>query len=146
MRNCLRFGAAEGVAGHGAIGTVFIVGLYDVPSGKALSTAEIKLVVNRNTGGYRLITKQHTAMANRNPSGRCHCALREFLLYRQTDAVREHLGNSWKKLRRLRSENGAQAVNLPAALRCALGEQVYEELLGRVRSSNDPANAGAAPL
>lgn len=144
MRNCLRFGSARQVTRQGAIGTVFIVGIYDARSGKALSTAEIRVAGNRETGAYQLITKQHTAVANRQPSARCIGALREFLLHCQTEAVREHLRNSWRKLRHLRGGNGAQPVNLPAALRRTLGEQVYAELLGSIRKTSDAGNARTA--
>jgi len=146
MRNCLRYGSAREVARHGEIGTVFIVGIYDALSGKALSTAEIKIVPDREIGEYRLITKQHTAMANRTPSRRCRCALREFLLHCQTDTVREHLEKHWTVLGRLPGGNGTQRLNLPAALRSTLGEQVYEELLSRVRETGDAGNASAASL
>lgn len=134
MRNCLRHRSARGVAGEAAIGTVFIVGLFDAHSGKALSTAEIKIVPDREAGAYRLITKQHTAVLNREPSRQCDNAFREFLLHCQSDDVRKHLKNGWKKIRQSRGVSGMQAVNLPAALRCTLGEQVYEGLL------NFPAN------
>jgi hypothetical protein len=130
MRNCLRHRSVRTVAGCGAIGTVFIVGIYDMHSGKALSTAEIKLISNRETGEYQLTTKQHTAFANRRPSQRCVRTLREFLVHCQTDGVREHLKNSWKKIGSSRRENGARPVNVPAALRCTLGEQFYDELVG----------------
>jgi hypothetical protein len=129
MRNCLRFGFARELARQGDVGTVFIVGLYDAPSGKALSTAELRLVANRGTGAYRFITKQHTAVANRRPSRRCVNVLREFLAHCQTDVVREHLGNSWKKLGRSPAGMGVQPVNLPAVLRCTLGGRVYEACL-----------------
>jgi hypothetical protein len=129
MRNCLRHRSARRVDSQGAIGTVFIVGLYDAQSGKALSTAEIKAVPDREVGAYRLITKQHTAVVNRKPSRQCQYTLQEFLIHCQSDDVREHLKNSWKKLRHLRGESGTQPVNLPAALRCTLGDQVYEGLL-----------------
>ena len=144
MRNCLRTESARGIARNAAIGTVFIVGIYDVRSGKALSTAEIKIVSNRETDEYRLITKQHTAMANRQPSRRCVSALREFLIHCQTDVVREHLRKSWRKLGRLRGENGMQPVNVSAALRCTLGEEVYDELLGRIRATSDSGNVSGA--
>jgi hypothetical protein len=144
MQNCLRFGFVRDLARQ--IGTVFIVGLYDAPSGKALSTAEIKLVANRSRGAYRFITKQHTAMANRRPSRRCDNVLREFLLHCQTDAVREHLANSWKKLGRSPVGQSAQPVNLPAVMRCTLGAQHYEELLGRIREANDVGDARAASV
>ena len=146
MRNCLRTKSARGIARNAAIGTVFIVGIYDVHSGKALSTAEIKIVSNRETDEYRLITKQHTAMANRRPSRRCVCVLREFLIHCQTDAVREHLNKNWRKLGRLRGGNGMQPVNVPAALRCTLGEQVYNELLGRIRATCDSGNVSGARI
>ena len=146
MQNCLRFGFARDLARQGEVGTVFIVGLYDAPSGKALSTAEIRLVANRSTGAYRFITKQHTAMANRKPSRRCVNVLREFLQHCRTDAVREHLGNSWRKLGRSPGGNRAQPVNLPAVLRCTLGEQLYDELLGRIRETSEPGNARAASM
>lgn len=129
MRNCLRFGYAGELARQGEIGTVFVVGLYDAPSGKALSTVELRLVINRNTGAYRFITKQHTAMANRRPSRRCVDALREFLAHCQTDVVREHLANNWQKLGRAHGGVSAQPVNLAAVLRCTLGEQLYEKVV-----------------
>lgn len=72
--------------------------------------------------------------------------LREFLRHCRTDAVREHLANSWKKLGRSPVEQGAQPVNLPAVMRCTLGAQLYEELLGRIREANDVADAGAASV
>ena len=129
MRNCLRHRSARGVASKAAIGTVFIVGLYDAHVGKALSTAEIKVVPDRQAGAYRLITKQHTAFANRKPSRRCQSTLREFLHHCQSDDVRKHLKNGWKKIRQLRGESGTQPVDLPAALRCTLGEQFYDGLV-----------------
>jgi hypothetical protein len=129
MRNCLRHRSTRGVASKAAIGTVFIVGLYDAHFGKPLSTAEIKIVPDREAGAYRLITKEHTAFANRAPTRRCQCALREFLHHCQSDDVREHLKSNWKKIRQSRGESGTQPVNLPAALRCTLGEQFYEGLV-----------------
>lgn len=146
MQNCLRFAFARDLARQGEVGTVFIVGLYDAPSYKALSTVEIKLVANRSTGAYRFITKQHTAMANRRPSRRCLNVLREFLLHCQTDAVREHLANSRKKLGRSPVGQSAQPVNLPAVMHCTLGAQLYAELLGRIREANDVADATAATM
>ena len=140
MKNCLRHSSARGVARQGAIGTVFILGLYDTQSDKALSTAEIRVAPGCGTGEYRFITKQHTAMWNRKPSRQCHQALREVLLYCQADDVREHLQRCWARLSRLRADNGTQPVNLPAALRGTLGEQFYEELLGEIREASDSGN------
>ena len=146
MRNCLRSSSARSIARCGASGTMFIVGLYDVASDKALSTAEIKVARNRETGLYRLVTKQHTAWANRRPSWRCVRTLREFLLHCQSEEIREHLKKSWEKLGRLRQENGTRPVNVPAALRCTLGEQVYDELLSGVRGTDDPQDARAGSM
>jgi hypothetical protein len=137
MRNCLRSSSARQVARQATVGTLFIVGLYDAQSGRPLSTAEIKVIPNRETGTYRLVTKQHTAMANRPPSRRCHYALGEFLHYCHTDDVRDHLKTGWRKLARLHEQNGMQPVNLPTALRCTLGDELYEELLGQVRETSD---------
>ena len=72
--------------------------------------------------------------------------VREFLVHCQADAVREHLGNSRKKLARSPGGNGAQPANLPAVLRCTLGEQLYEELLGSIRETNERGNARAASM
>ena len=146
MRNCLRSRSVRTVASHGAIGTVFIVGIYDVHSGGALSTAEIKIVSGHETGEYQLTTKQHTAFANRRPSRRCVRTLREFLVHCQTDDVREHLKSSWKKIGGLRPEDGARPVNVDAALRCTLGEQFYGELIGGIREDSDFGNAGSASM
>ncbi|WP_405233081.1 hypothetical protein [Lentisalinibacter salinarum] len=132
MRNCLRSMSPSAVARQGPIGTVFIVGLYDVTSGKALSTAEIRAVAAYGGTDYRLITEQHTASANRPPSRRCVDALQEFLCHCRTAEVRAHLGKQWGELRRLGSRHDGQAVHAPRALRNTLGEQVYEGLLESV--------------
>ncbi len=115
MRNCLRHRSARGLASQGAIGTVFIVGLDDAHSGRALSTAEIKAVPDRQAGAYRLITKQHTAASDRTLSRRCQYSLREFLLHYQSEDVREHLKSGWEKLRQSRGQRRMQPVDLPAA-------------------------------
>lgn len=80
IKNCLRYSSVRGVARQGAIGTVFILGLYDAQSDKPLSTVEIRIARNCGTGEYRFITRQHTAMRNRKPSRQCHEALQELLL------------------------------------------------------------------
>lgn len=134
MRNCLRSTSASSVARQGRAGSVFIVGLYDVQSGKALSTAEIRAVPAHRGTAYRLITEQHTASANRPPSRRCIDTLQEFLCHCRKDEVRAHLTEQWRALQHLSVTDYAPPVPSPRALRNALGEQVYESLLGRVRA------------
>jgi hypothetical protein len=72
--------------------------------------------------------------------------LREFLTHSQGDAVREHLANSWKKAGCSPVGKGAQPVNLPAVLRCTLGGQLYDELLGRIREASGDERARAASM
>lgn len=132
MRNCLRSTSAASVARQGRTGTVFIVGLYDVASGKALSTAEIRAVPAHQGTAYRLITEQHTASANRPPSRRCIGTLQEFLCHCRTAEIRAHLRAQWQALERVGVAHDRQPVHSPRALRNTLGEQVYEGLLRSV--------------
>ena len=134
MRNCLRSTSAFSVARLSRLGTVFIVGLYDVHSGKALSTAEIRAVPARQGTAYRLVTEQHTASANRTPSSRCIDTLQQFLCHSRSEEVRAHLTEQWRALRHLGITDYAPPTPSPRALRNTLGEQVYESLLGRVRA------------
>lgn len=133
MRNCLRYTSASAMARQGRIGTVFVVGIYDAGSGKALSTAEIRAVPGSRGKGYRLVTRQHTAMANRNPSRRCVDTLHEFLDYCRTEEVRAHLTKQWGVLWRHGVTHDGEGVCAPRALRNTLGAQVYEGLLSRIR-------------
>ena len=115
---------------------MFIIGLYEVGSGKALSTAEIRAFPGRNYKTYHFVTKQHTGKANSNPSPQCTRTLREFLDHCQSDEVREHLLTNWKALRGPGiSETGRQA-NLPVALRSTLGGQAYAGLVTSIRETD----------
>jgi len=133
MRNCLRSAFASSLARQRRIGSMFIVGLYDAHSDKALSTAEIRAVSAYDGTADRLVIRQHTATANRPPSPRCVAALREFLCHCDTDAVRAHLRAQWRALRRIDVREDGESVNSPTALRNTLGERVYEGLLSSVR-------------
>jgi hypothetical protein len=133
IRNCLRSTSAATLAREGRIGTVFIVGVYDAESGKALSTAEIRAEPAHRYTRYRLITRQHTATANRKPSLRCKRTLQEFLRHCQSDEVREHLVTNWRALRRQSAGDDGHLARLPFAVRNALGERVYEGLVTRAR-------------
>ncbi len=133
MRNCLRSTSASSVARQGPIGSVFIVGIYDVHSGKAVSTAEIRAIPAHRGNAYRLITEQHTASANRTPSRRCIDTLQQFLCHCRSEEVRAHLTEQWRALRHLSVTDYAPPVPSPRALRNALGEQIYEGLLRGVR-------------
>ena len=130
---------------HGSrckIGSVFIVGLYDVPSDRPLSTAEIRTFSNRKPSEYRLYTRQHTAAANRRPSARCVRVLRDFLRYCHTDEVREHLLSNWRSVQGCAGREHRQPVDAPAALRRALGDNTYDGLLSRIRDTNKSGGAG----
>jgi len=133
MRNCLRSAFASSLARQGRIGSVFIVGLYDAHSGKALSTAEIRAVSAYDGTADRLVIRQHTATANRPPSPRCVAALQEFLCHCRGDEVQAHLRAQWRALRRIDVREDGESVHPPTALRKTLGERVYEGLLSSVR-------------
>lgn len=143
IRNCLRGSSVRSLSRKARIGTVFIVGIYDVQTGKARSTAEIRAVTGRDATCYHLVTRQHTAVANRKPSKQCRRTLREFLRYCQTDEVREHLVTNWRALRgRPSAAEDERPVSLPVALRGALGDQVYAGLVTSIRDTNHARHGG----
>ena len=142
MSNCLRSSSVRSIALRGKPGTVFIVGLYDTDSDKALSTVELKALTDRTRTSYRLIVNQHTAKANRKPSSRCARALAEFIRFCYTRDVREHLSASWKSLRDPGESDSQLRINLPGALRRALGERTYDSLFPPARVDETNRTAG----
>ncbi len=138
MSNCLRSTSVASIARKARIGTVFIIGIYDVREGKPLSTAEIKAVPDRDFASYRLFVRQHTAKANRRPPTRCTRTLQEFLRHCQTNEVREHVTTYWSALRGKTTINEGRTIGLPGALRGAIGDQIYEGLVTSIRDTNHP--------
>jgi len=133
MLNCLRSTSASSVARHGPLGTMFMVGIYDVHTGKALSTVEIRAVSAHRGKAYRLFIEQHTASANRTPSRRRPDTPQKFLRHCRSEEVRADLTEQWRILRHLSVTDYAPPAPSPRALSNTLGEQVYEGLLRSVR-------------
>ena len=142
MSNCLRSSSVRSITLRGKPGTVFIVGVYDTDSDMALSTVELKALTDRTRTSYRLIVNQHTAKANRKPSSRCARALAEFIRFCYTRDVREHLSASWKSLRDPGESDSQLRINLPGALRRALGERTYDSLFPPARVDETNRTAG----
>ena len=137
MCNCLRYTSVASFARKGKAGTVFIVGLYDMLSGKALSTAEIRAYPGRDDAPYQLGIRQHTGKANARPSSRCARVLREFLRHCLTEEIRQHVLSNWTVLRGRSKPDAKEPPRLPVALRSTLGEQLYEGLVTSIRGTNN---------
>jgi hypothetical protein len=141
IRNCLRTTSVASMARRKRPGTVFVIGLFDVGSGKPLSTAEIHAHPLNNHTQYRLCVRQHTGKANVQPSEPCARVLKEFLSYCRTKEVRQHLLDNWQALRRGGVVEAKPLVNLPVAPSSTLGEQAYDGPLTGARRSGTSRRA-----
>lgn len=138
LRNCLRNRYTDDALRKGATGRLFIIGTFDPGTKKALSTVEIKVAPTREKLTHRFIITQHTAMANRKPSPPCRQAIQELLQFCQTAKIQKYLADNWRRINNaqsggLRSMDHEESVEVTRALKQVMGEDVYRDLVDRIR-------------
>lgn len=131
--NCLGTSHLDYYSAACARGNTFIVAVLDGRSRVPLSTAEVRIGLPSVPGLQQVMVAQHTAARNAPPTSACRRALREAIAKLGTEAGRQHMR---KGLRAIAARHGdARGLQVEAerlAVRRAIGEAKYEELLRRI--------------
>ena len=149
MQICLNasYLGPPGFDGRGA--ARFILGLRHATTGKAVSTAELRVTHAPRMGAYAVEVLQHTGWRNRPPSRACSDALAQAVAQARSAAGQAHLDAAFRATRELAAIGEAEAKRraesrmLAGVLGRTLGEAAIAEIATETRRSVGSDRVGA---